>query len=68
MSRLPLRHPRTTAELRAACGAQADGRDGETPPLRNRPLPSAWDDRPVAAGRDRSRRRRPRRDPRPWKF
>jgi len=51
-----LRRPRTTAERRAACGARCDSRDGETPPLRCRPRPSAWDDQPIAAIKDRSRR------------
>lgn len=51
-----LRRPRTTAERRAAAGARCDARAGEAPPLRSRPRPSAWDDRPVSSLRDRSRR------------
>lgn len=54
--RYRLRRPRTTSERRAAAGARCDARDGETPPLRSRPRPSAWDDQPIAALRDRSRR------------
>lgn len=56
MSRRRLRRPRTTSERRAACGARYDARDGETPPLRCRPRPSARDDLHIAALKDRSRR------------
>jgi hypothetical protein len=52
-----LRRPRTTAERRAACAAAADVRGGEdVVPVRARERPTAWDDRPVSARGDRSRR------------
>lgn len=56
--RLRLRRPRTTAERRAAEAAAADVRAGEdVVPVRARWRPTAWEDRPVSAVRDRSRRR-----------
>ena len=53
--RIILRRPRTTAERRAACAAEAD-RDEGAPGLRRRERPTAWDDLVVAALYDRSRR------------
>jgi hypothetical protein len=50
-----LRRPRTTPERRAACAADADRGEGG-PPLRRRWRPSAYDDQPVAAVHDKSRR------------
>ena len=49
-----MRRPRTTQERRALAAAEAD-RD-EVPVPRRRPLPTAWDDLPVAAHHDKSRR------------
>ncbi len=51
-----LRRPRTTAERRAACAADAD-RGDDVPPLRRRWRPSAFDDLVIAALDDRSRRK-----------
>jgi len=52
-----MRRPRTTAERRAAAAADADVRAGEdVVPVRARERPTAWDDRPVSAVADRSRR------------
>ena len=52
--RLILRRPRTTAERRAACAAEAD-RDEGAPGLRRRRRPTAWDDLLISALHDRSR-------------
>lgn len=55
--RLLMRRPRTTAERRVAAAAEADVRAGEdVVPVRARERPTAWDDRPVSAAADRSRR------------
>jgi hypothetical protein len=49
-----LRRPRTTAERRAACAADAD-RDEGAPGLRRRERPTAWDDKLISAIHDRTR-------------
>ncbi len=50
--RYTMRRPRTTQERRDLAAAEAD-RD-EVPVPRRRPLPTAWDDLPVAAHHDKS--------------